>query len=359
MDSDTCHDGNRGTAHCWITTAIQLFSAVALFSYPTAGMLLIKAKDWISRKRSSLLRENRGAVSVVDDISGKKESLKRFQMSAHFQGDADEPEESPSKGEKRAVRFRSVNSEEVERSPPGSGKFSPVFSSDSDSSTLRFTEDFLSNDDEEGKEKKNDKIEGILLSTCYVTPMNENSARYTIEDSIVDHGSNSPVFETQRSEENFLKQNDDETIQYPSDYQPEYVTLYQDDSVVTPARVLRSIYSLEDTKNMLRTSVGFSFLAGGITSLSFILFSFDRYRAEVCNTGYDSEKRKNMIIKNADAIFDTIDSFKFLPIFLLLAAFGFLVDRWRRFMVRDFGVYVLGGARFDNCFAHYINLPLH
>ena len=53
------------------------------------------------------------------------------------------------------------------------------------------------------------------------------------------------------------------------------------------------------------------------------------------------------IRENGQALKGTIDAFKFLPIFLLVAYVGFLVDRWRKFMVechtiqgriKDFGL---------------------
>ena len=145
----------------------------------------------------------------------------------------------------------------------------------------------------------------------------------------------SPVLRTKRSEKNFLKHNHDETIEFPSDYDPEYITLEQNAGLKT-FHVIRSIMSRKKASDMLRTSLGFAFLTSGISSVLTILFSFGDYLSDYCEAeeyGENHLRRKEWLLGIGLALNQTIAAFKFLPIFLLLAAFGFLVDRWRRFMM--------------------------
>ena len=145
----------------------------------------------------------------------------------------------------------------------------------------------------------------------------------------------SPVFKTKRSEENFMKGNVNETIEYPSDYQPEYITLNQNNGA-TATGVLHTIFSQIESQDMIRTSAGFAFLSAGISSFCGMYFSYGEYIQENCAEGYGADMHENIktwLLSGADALDHTVDSFQFLPIFLVLAAFGFLVDRWQRFMV--------------------------
>eukprot|EP00421_Protoceratium_reticulatum_P006196 CAMPEP_0168361582 /NCGR_PEP_ID=MMETSP0228-20121227/2740_1 /TAXON_ID=133427 /ORGANISM="Protoceratium reticulatum, Strain CCCM 535 (=CCMP 1889)" /LENGTH=496 /DNA_ID=CAMNT_0008374263 /DNA_START=274 /DNA_END=1767 /DNA_ORIENTATION=+ len=143
----------------------------------------------------------------------------------------------------------------------------------------------------------------------------------------------SPVFKTKRSEENFMKGNYDETIEYPSDYKPEYVTLYQNNGA-TAMSVLNAIFSQKGSRDLIRTSAGFAFLAAGISSSFGIVFSYGKLIKDNCEGDGDIYAQlKDWLMSGAQAFDHTVDSFKFLPIFLVLAAFAFLVDRWKNFMV--------------------------
>jgi len=195
-------------------------------------------------------------------------------------------------------------------------------------------------------------------------------------NNMKNHANASPVMKTKRSQTNFNKTNDNLTIDYPSDYSSEYVTLEQnnDIDVLSYSKVLHSILSKRETADMLRTAFGFAFLSSGLSSMLSIFVSYTFYMQQICNMD-DYSDTNTMILyfmtewkvngtpfcvsfQEAEithsfwagnlphfasfekwyggvsgSLLSAIKLFNFLPITLMLAALAFLVARWRRFMV--------------------------
>ena len=98
-------------------------------------------------------------------------------------------------------------------------------------------------------------------------------------------------------------------------------------------------------------NLGWSFFASFFASFLALVFQYER-AMEQCIKDDEIEDHKiigtsDWIRENGQALESTIDAFKFLPIFLLVAYVGFMVDRWRNFMVechtiqgriKDFGI---------------------
>jgi len=128
-----------------------------------------------------------------------------------------------------------------------------------------------------------------------------------------------------------MKNNEDETINFPSHYESEYITLHQDNGTKT-TRVLKQIFSQKEAIDMVRTSAGFALLSSGLSSFFGIFFAYGDYVQANCGKTGNIHIR-NWLFSGAQALDQTIENFKFLPLFMILAAFAFLVDRWQRFMM--------------------------
>ena len=315
QESHACYDGESSTVSCWIVTFAQLFLALIFLSYPVIKKVMFCMTTGERKRYKSLRRGN--SRKHCDGEEEDSSTTGRFTPSPILKR-AGNKVETPSsilmqqrKDVCAKVHFQPEETGERFEDPPPDASDSSV--------TCRYTENFLSDEtdkrnDLNGSSEVGESLRNLILSQ---------------------EATDSPVFRTNRSEENFLKQNDNETIQYPSDYESEYTTLHQNNGV-TPSSVLKSVLSLEDARDMIRTSVGFAFLAATVSSFYAILFSYGEYIQEHCGDRDDvliHAHRRQWVESGANALQETIDSFKFLPIFLLLAAFAFLVDRWRRFMV--------------------------
>jgi len=143
-----------------------------------------------------------------------------------------------------------------------------------------------------------------------------------------------PLARTSRSEENFIKSNFDPDIQFPSMYGPEYATII----VLTTAQFFKGAVSIfiygTETRAIIRVSIGCAFLSSGLTSFLVLTFRYSDFMTEMCIANADySTRNKEDILGAVIAVSRTIDSFKFLPIFLILAYTAFLVERWRKFVI--------------------------
>jgi hypothetical protein len=355
LASQECYDGESSTAACWILTFAQLLLASLFLSFPALRKKINNV--WCSARDSGKAASSIDFFRVEDEmienstcIDAKVSSLRipkalrnmndmsrrsptfiptsatpsltqiKFHLSTSVQQGTEDflPEMIASEGD-------IVPQDDVETRPPLGAQNSLVkfdFSSTTSTSTHSIcsipqgSEDFLPDIIEDDKEDlhKLDKDDSLLHA-------------WQLQRSI------SPVFKTKRSEENFMKGNVNETIEYPSDYQPEYITLHQNNGATTMG-VLNTIFSQKEFQDMIRISAAFAFLSAGTASFFGIFFSYGEYVQENCEGDGDMYMHiKTWLLSGADALDHTVNSFQFLPIFLVLAAFAFLVDRWQRFMV--------------------------
>lgn len=147
-----------------------------------------------------------------------------------------------------------------------------------------------------------------------------------------------PLLKTSRSEINFMKSNIDENIQFPSSYQAEYVPIRLDldlSSIQFVRAILKKIASDDLVQNRVMTSASLSLLSSSASSILAMVFKHERWTQDCMESkGFEHIlEMKEWIIGHTKPFSGAIDAFKFLPIFLLLAHTGFLVDRWRSFMV--------------------------
>lgn len=199
------------------------------------------------------------------------------------------------------------------------------------------------------KEKKKRKIKNFL-SDKRKKPKSRRTAFFAKNEFILE----TPLCKTFRSEENFIVSNADPDVIRPSSHGPEYVLIPE----WTGGTVLRTALNAltrsdanGPNQDMLTSNLGWSFFASFFASFLALVFQYERAMKECID---NEEIEDHMIIgtskwirENGQAFKGTIDAFKFLPIFLLVAYVGFLVDRWRKFMVechtiqgriKDFGL---------------------
>ena len=166
-----------------------------------------------------------------------------------------------------------------------------------------------------------------------------------------------PLLKTSRSEINFMKSNIDEDIQFPSSYQAEYVPIRLDlelSLIQFVKAILKKVASDEMVQNRVMTSASLSLLSSSVSSILAMMFKHERWTQDCMeNLGLEFFlEMKEWIIGHTKPFSGAIDAFKFLPIFLLLAHTGFLVDRWRSFMV---SCHTIQGTCLDFSFIHQVS----
>jgi len=143
------------------------------------------------------------------------------------------------------------------------------------------------------------------------------------------HFRNCSISKTIRSEENFMKSNFDPNIQFPSDYLPEYTPAHSMNIFQFVKVLCKFIITTPDVRCIIRRSFGLALMSSSMSSIIAIILKYEVYYGEdLCNYW----NVKDSLLGYAISFRATIDSFKFLPIFLLLAYVGFVVDRWRLFL---------------------------
>ena len=135
----------------------------------------------------------------------------------------------------------------------------------------------------------------------------------------------SPILKTFRSEHNFLKTNDDATIQFPSPYSPEYVPVKFHINTMVLQAWKSAFLANGNVHAVLVSSAGYAFLTSFLSSLFAMAFKFEDDMREYCHPDeYSHVHIKDWLIGGGQALAVTIDGYKFLPLFLLLAYTGFL-----------------------------------
>ncbi|GFH50056.1 hypothetical protein CTEN210_06532 [Chaetoceros tenuissimus] len=167
----------------------------------------------------------------------------------------------------------------------------------------------------------------------------ENQVQHSKKDTVafILNDIPKPLKDTFRSAQNFMRPNRDRRINQPSDFPPEYMPL----SFLSTAEFTRTIlYCLKNDAfwqiGMLKCTI----LSVAVNMCSSLIAMMHKYeqRMTACfdadvNSTDNVIQLKEWIMGQVQPFSRTMDSFKFLPIFLLLGYVAFLVDRWRSFMV--------------------------
>ena len=330
LASQQCYDRETSTAACWIFTFAQFFFALILLLYPSIRKMTVRFLSFKSIRNKSVIIQGEG----VDIDASLRESSRQFQDS--------------SKGLEKIQAKSEFSHFPITTTCISDTCFDKGFTSDMTPAVRRVKFEKDSNSTygrieiipEEASETFLPQEAIDVASKCDGSNIEGGEMQHdgsmflnTGIDSMRKSLRRGPLFATHRSEENFLKQNDDESIKYPSEYQPEYVTLHQNNGA-TALNVCISIFSQQQSKDMIRNSAGFALLAAGMSSFFGIFFSYGHYVKENCpGKGEILARLKDWLIDGAESQAFILDSFKFLPLFLVLAAFAFLVDRWKVFML--------------------------
>ena len=179
------------------------------------------------------------------------------------------------------------------------------------SSTKQFSENFLGGIEDESESA------GRLRKSNNKTPISTM---------------NSPLCKTFRSEKNFIMSNVHPDLIIPSSHDPEYEPIPEWSVGLVLHTAGKAFLQWENNQNMVMNNLGLAFFASSFASLLAMVFRYEEDMAE-CNPEHHIIGTKQWLGGNTRALSSTIDAFKFLPIFLLIAYIGFLVDRWRNFMV--------------------------
>lgn len=135
-----------------------------------------------------------------------------------------------------------------------------------------------------------------------------------------------------------MKPNREIGISHPSNYPPEYKPL----SYISTFDLIKTVYNIFKYDVYTRIAVlkclVMSICVSIASTFIAMLHKYENGRMEVCdgeiNVSEDTALMfKEWIISMTGGLQAVIDSYKFLPLFLLLAYVGFLLDRWRQFMV--------------------------
>jgi len=146
----------------------------------------------------------------------------------------------------------------------------------------------------------------------------------------VGHYRDCSISKTVRSEENFMKSNFDPDIQFPSDYITEYSPTHSMNIFEFVKVLCRFIILSFEVRCVIRISVGLALMSSSISSIIAIRIKYeDHYGEDLCINSWNA---RESLLGSAAPFRTTIDSFKFLPIFLLLAYIAFVVERWRLFL---------------------------
>eukprot|EP00588_Corethron_pennatum_P008948 CAMPEP_0194275836 /NCGR_PEP_ID=MMETSP0169-20130528/8576_1 /TAXON_ID=218684 /ORGANISM="Corethron pennatum, Strain L29A3" /LENGTH=517 /DNA_ID=CAMNT_0039019401 /DNA_START=201 /DNA_END=1754 /DNA_ORIENTATION=+ len=137
-------------------------------------------------------------------------------------------------------------------------------------------------------------------------------------------------FRTNRTEENFIRNNTCPKLELPCPYVAEYIPIY-DYKIRGIIRGLRRVLSYEkygwDLVAIFCFSLGWGFIGSAIATIIQLRI---KYEIECVNTYFNLTDASADIAKSFESI---LDDYKFLPIFLIVAYVGFVADRWRDWLV--------------------------
>ncbi len=307
---------DASTSICWILLFIQLILAL-LFLFPPPSSCL-SAWNYISSCCHG--RRQRRTSEDHDEEEEKEEKEKKKRRDRHRRLRAAMSKSSRSSRRNNGGGTMSSSSSSAQQNGDGRRSSADIAASDAE-------EDFLPNPTQQHY--------GAAAQTA--VRFNEDPPLKNVEND--DHEEeeedimfSSPFVRTYRSEFNFLKRNDDPTIEYPCSYTDVYDLLDR-----SPMSILRHTYrSFTEQKQFqksLLNALGLAFLSSSLTSLIILLFKYEDELEAFCPYADRWFSVKHVVQGSSEALKTAIDAYKFLPLFLLLAYTAFLVERWRSFLV--------------------------
>ena len=136
---------------------------------------------------------------------------------------------------------------------------------------------------------------------------------------------------TERTEANFIRNNADEKLVVPSPYGPEYKPNFSN-NVIFPVTgfFFRNfgIFSATLT-SILLGSLGLAIVSSAFSTM---IYLFIRYEDQ-CSNNEDPAAFYTWVRDVGSAFSKILADFRFLPIFLIVGYIGFVVERWRNWMV--------------------------
>jgi hypothetical protein len=133
---------------------------------------------------------------------------------------------------------------------------------------------------------------------------------------------------TLRTESNFCRNNTDPLLVFPEYVPANYNSVFTAGGMF---KNLRLIFYARYVHSICLSSLGWGCICSSLGTTLWLILSYDEY----CFKQGFAEGQPNAIYIQGlgDAFSRIINDYKFLPIFLITGALGFLVDRWRRWLI--------------------------
>jgi hypothetical protein len=136
---------------------------------------------------------------------------------------------------------------------------------------------------------------------------------------------------TLRTEKNFIKDTSDKTLVYPKMYPAEYIPRGVESTVLPVSGFLGEMWHLAISCNLLISvylgSTGWAMICSGFSSLLWIVVDYER------NCVVQQSYIEDWIETVGLSLARVRNDYDFYPVFLLIGYIGYVVQRWREFMV--------------------------
>lgn len=161
-------------------------------------------------------------------------------------------------------------------------------------------------------------IDGAMVSshrTCEEKRPGSSSSRkgfvsrrlsnYSVSDRVQE---TNPVLQTYRSQQNFLRSNDDVSIVFPSEYLPEYVPLGVGYDASQSWHILNSILMSKEAFELIIVAAGCSFLSSSLSSIVAMVHQYENEFNKNCaqDTGIERVYYTDWVESNGIALKATI-----------------------------------------------------
>jgi len=274
LTSEKCFDGRESTANCWVVIFTQLLgSLLFLFVFPSVISWVPKSKGSVRDASNSKSMPPTPSTNIKEKSSytdGFNDLSEDVYHGSSDDEDTDSQNEISERVNKNTTIFNDVFNEEFEDTPSQAVPFDT----------------------------------GCVISTTF------------------------------RSEGNFLKSNFDSDIIFPSNYKPEYVPTMSSTSPRFGVTLILFMFNSREISNVFMHATGLALLSSAISSVVALMLKYENFReAASCAEGaFLAVMDRLASQESVEAVTKTIDNYKFLPLFLVLAYTAFLVERWREFL---------------------------
>ena len=137
---------------------------------------------------------------------------------------------------------------------------------------------------------------------------------------------------TVRTEENFIRNNADPHIVFPSPYISEYEPKLQDSIILPVTGFLRtgSQWFSASRFSILLGSIGWAFVCSAVSTVFYLAVEYEK---KCSNFLEDEEAIQNWVSSVGESCQWILSDYRFFPIFLIVGYISFVVQRWREWMV--------------------------